>query len=281
MKYLVSLSLSLLVLFFGAVSVHAQVAPPAFSSCPNPGGTLKVHYDTGLHGLVGQGEQSGSDSVYITGESTLVQCFCPESGSTGTQTNWWQVSELSQSDMDYFKSLGWVAVPDGSAWGLNSAFYFAYNTNFSCGGGGGGGFSQPGPGPAPVCTAAKPASPVLTSVVRQGSTATLTWTKIDSATHYAIWYGTAPGQFDFGVPNTGNVTSFTVGSLDPNQQYYWEVRAVNDCMPSDPAGGIGGGAVLGAFPPTGNLTTIIIIASLGLIFFGLSLLSRDHRRPQA
>lgn len=278
MQSSIALSLALLVLFSWTSPVRASVTPPSFPGCPNPGGTLKVHYDSGQHGIVSQGEQSGTDSVYITGESTLVQCFCPDSNNSGVQTNWWQVDELSQADIDYFKSLGWVFIPDGSAWGLNSVFYFAYNTSFSCGSGGGG-FSPSGPGPAPVCNATKPSSPALLSVTRNGTSATLTWTKIDSATHYAIWYGTTPGQFIYGVPNTGNVTSFTVGSLDPAKEYYWEVRSVNDCMPSDPAG-IGSGQVLGAFAPTGNLVTIFIVAGLGLILFGLSLLTRDSHKSQ-
>lgn len=279
---ILSLVLSILLLLAAAGPVLADQIPPSFPACPAPGGTLKASYPTGTHGIPGDtGTYTGSDSVYTINDSQAVQCFCPTTGNSGIQTNWWQVDELSQGDINYFKSLGWVFIPDGSAWGLDSAFYFAYNTSFSCGGGGGGGFSPSGPGSAPVCSAAKPPSPVLTSVTRHGSTATLTWTKIDSATHYAIWYGTAPGQFDYGVPNTGKVTSFTVGSLDPGKQYYWEVRSVNDCMPSDPASGIGGGDVLGAFAPTGNATTIVIIASLGLIFFGLSLLARDRNRPQA
>src|SRR3989344_3949923 len=280
MRHLAILVLSLVFLVFSSQAVLAQVSPPAFPSCPTPGGTLKINYPSGIHGIPGDsGTYTGSDSVYALSNDQLVQCFCPQSGQVGIQTNWWQVAELSQSDIDHFKSLGWGYIPDGSAWGLNPAFYFAYNSTFSCGGGGGGGFSPSGPGPAPVCTAAKPSHPVLQSVKRNGSFATLTWTKVEAATHYAIWYGTTPGKFDFGVANTGKVTEFTVGSLDPAKQYYWEVRSVNDCMPSDPASI--GGQVLGAFAPTGNILTIIVVAALGLILLGLSLLTRDRTTSQS
>ncbi len=95
------------------------------------------------------------------------------------------------------------------------------------------GLSQAG---APVCTANKPATPQILSVVRKSTTATLTWTKIENASYYAIFYGTKPGNWQYGVPNAGNTTTFTIGALNPRTKYYFDVRAVNDCMPSDPSG---------------------------------------------
>jgi len=283
MRHLFVPALACFIFLASAGASHAAQTPPSFPACPNPGGSLKATYASGTHGIPGDsGTYTGSDSVYTIDAARLVQCFCPAAGTSGIQTNWWQVADPSQSDITSLKSAGWVYIPDGSAWGLQASIYFAQNTSFSCGtqSGGNGGFSQPGPGPAWTCPAAKPPAPTLLSVKKSGTSATLTWTKVDQATHYAIWYGTTPGRFDYGVANTGQVTQFTVGSLDPSKAYYWEVRAVNDCMPSD-AASVGGGQVLGAFAPTGNQLTIIIVAALGLILLGLSLLTRDRRRPQA
>jgi hypothetical protein len=38
----------------------------------------------------------------------------------------------------------------------------------------------------------------------------------------------------WGVVSTGNVTTYTVSDLPPNQNYYFWVNAVNGCMPGDP-----------------------------------------------
>ena len=255
------------------------ISAPNFPSCTNPSGTVKVSYSSGIHGIPGdQGQYVGSDIVYTISNSTLVQCFCAASGS-GIQTNWWKQDSLTQDQIDQLVKLGWIFVPDGSTWGLDPVPYLAQNTNFNCGGGGNGGFSQPGPGPAPVCDSAKPGTPSLISVVRSGSTATLTWTAASQATHYTIAYGLAPNTYIYGVPNTGNVTSYTIGSLDPSRQYYFAIRAVNNCAPGDFATlGATGGQVLG-LATTGNsvlIYSLVILGSLLLILSWLSL-KRENR----
>ncbi|HWA52073.1 MAG TPA: fibronectin type III domain-containing protein [Patescibacteria group bacterium] len=93
---------------------------------------------------------------------------------------------------------------------------------------------------APVCTDPVPAKPIITSVKQIGTKATITWTKIDMANHYVIFYGTDPGSEEFGVPDTGNVTSYTINSLNPKLKYYFDVLSVNGCQPSS------NGQVLGA-----------------------------------
>jgi len=276
---------SALIFLVGALPVQATDVP-AFPSCTSPTGSVKVSYDSGVHGIPGDsGEYIGSDTVYTVSDTQLTQCFCAASGA-GIQTNWWKVDSLDQSQINELTNDNWVYIPDGSAWGLGPVPYLAQNTAFSCAGGptatptptntpSGG---QPGAGPTPVCDSGKPGTPSLVSFVRNGTTAKLTWTAASQATHYTIAYGT--GDFPYGVPNTGNVTSFTIGSLDPGTQYQFKVRAVNNCMPGDWSGvptGIGGGEVLG-LAATGNSTLLYTLLALGGVSLILAFLSR--RRNQ-
>jgi len=134
-----------------------------------------------------------------------------------------------------------------------------------------GGGTGGGPVGAPVCDSPKPPTPTLVSVVRQGTTAKLTWTAVTPVSHYAIFYGLKPNEYIYGVPNTGNVTTYTIGGLTVGTQYYFSIRAVNNCMPSDPSGS--GGQVLGAstLAFTGNSSLIYLLVSAGSFFFLLSL----------
>lgn len=280
-----ALVLALAVFALSAAPVLATNVP-AFPSCTSPSGSVKVSYDSGIHGIPGDsGQYVGSDIVYTVSDTTLVQCFCAASGA-GIQTNWWRDNSLSLSERNQLISEGWIYIPDGSAWGLDPVPYLAKNTTFSCAGGptatptptGTPSGGQPGAGPAPVCDSGKPGTPSLVSVVRSGSTAKLTWTSASQATHYTIAYGVT--DFPYGVPNTGNVTSFTIGSLDPNVQYQFKVRAVNNCMPGDWSGaptGIGGGEVLG-LASTGNSTLLFTMLALGGVALILAFISR--RRNQ-
>lgn len=125
------------------------------------------------------------------------------------------------------------------------------------------------------CNAGKPNTPSITSIVRTSATTVeLSWTEASPVTTYAIFYGTSAGNYQYGVPSTGNVTKFVVGGLDPNASYYFQVRAVNDCMPGDPSSeqsagqvlgaAIGGGEVLGAttdvLGATGSASSVIATA---------------------
>ncbi len=261
-------------LFFtvSATSVRA-IEIPNFPSCTSPTGSVKVSYDSGVHGIPGDsGEYIGSDIVYTVSDTTLIQCFCAVS-KAGIQTNWWRGDALTPSQTNQLISEDWIFIPDGSSWGLDPVPYLAKNSNFSCSPPS---FSQPSGGSAPVCDSAKPGTPTLLSVERQGSTAKLTWIAASQATHYTIAYGS--NGLPYGVPNTGNVTTFTIGSLDPNTQYQFVVRAVNNCTPGDwSTAPIGGGQVLG-LATTGNSTLLYTLLALGGLTLILAFLSR--RRNQ-
>lgn len=127
------------------------------------------------------------------------------------------------------------------------------NTNNSGGdnsnnGGGSGGSS------ALVCNDTAPGSaPAITNVTTGNNSVTLTWTKAaDPVSYYLIAYGTTPGNYQFGNPNVGNVTTYTINGLSGGQTYYFAVRAVNGCKPGPfsnevsnivPGGILGGPAV--------------------------------------
>ncbi len=261
-------------------AVENQVQIPDFPSCVNPTGSLVTTYSSGTHGIVGRlGEFVGSDAVYSVGDFNMIQCFCSANG-LGIQTNWWKISSLSQNQIDQLIKLGWIFVPSGTPWGLTASAYMAQNIDYSCLSGGSGGFSGSTPGGAPVCDSLKPQNPALISVTRSGSNATLAWTKVANSTHYTISYGTSPGVYLYGVPNTGDVSSYTIGHLDPSANYFFEVRAVNNCMPSDPS--VSGGQILGAstsilgLAATGNSPWLLASFGLGIAFILIGLHLRRY-----
>ena len=105
---------------------------PSFAVCTNPQGTVKVSYPSGTHGIPGRTDTfNGSDTVYQLTNDTLVQCFCAVDGR-GIQTNWWNVSSLTQQEIDTLKNQGWIFIPNGALWGLDEAEYLAINSDYSC-----------------------------------------------------------------------------------------------------------------------------------------------------
>jgi len=123
-----------------------------------------------------------------------------------------------------------------------------------------------GPAEPPKCESATPSTPFLRTLIKLGNgKVKLVWDPVDSATGYAISYGPKPGNYLYGVSNTGKVNSFDIGSLREGN-YCFAVRALNDCAPGGLSNekcinevlGTGiGGAVLGAKTPkvlaaTGN-----------------------------
>ncbi len=148
---------------------------------------------------------------------------------------------------------------------------------------GGNSSSQAGPS---VCNATKPGTPTILSAVRTGNSEILTWSAVANATYYSIVYGSAPG-YQYGVANTGNVTSYTINGLTPGVGYHFAVNAVNDCMPGDPgtpAGTGTGGQVLGAstMAGTGSFAEVFYQAIMGigatLSAFGLKGLKKASKK---
>jgi len=129
-------------LFISAATSYAYTIPQ-FPSCTAPQGNIKVYYDTGVHGIPGKSETfKGSDTVYVVSDSTLMQCFCPENGNTGIQTNWWKISTLEEGMVKSLTDQGWIYIPDGSLWGLEAVNYFAKNSEYTCRASSGGGESN-------------------------------------------------------------------------------------------------------------------------------------------
>ncbi|OGD10650.1 hypothetical protein A2397_00065 [Candidatus Amesbacteria bacterium RIFOXYB1_FULL_44_23] len=270
--------LTLLVLFASALfsSGHALANNPSennfsFPSCESflsqPGD--RAHFTSGTHQIVGGPLLQGSDDVYSLADHNFLQCFCPPEGNQGIQTNWLRSSEPIS---------GWF-FEDGAQWNLDNYKYAAQNVNFNCRPSPtsvvtptpGPGAPQPcngcGGAPIPICDSKKPLPPTNFSVVRTGVTAKLSWTESADTTHYSIVYGTKPGEYEYGVVNTGKTNTFTVGSLDPGKQYYFAIRSVNNCMPSDLTTG---GEVLGAstvkgLATTGSISQIVTLFAVGLI----------------
>lgn len=266
-KTVAGLTLGLVIGLF-AVSPVSAYTIPSFSSCSAPSGSLMVSYSSGSHWIpVESFLREGSDSVYSLTDNTNLQCYCDLSGN-GIQTEWWKISDLSQGDKDTLVSQGWIYVGNGADFGLSAAPYLARNSNYTCAGKKDDGFSPPGPGSPPVCDSARPIPPELISVVRKGTSATLTWKAVSNATHYSIIYGNEPNKYIYGVANTGNVTTFTVNALDLNTKYYFAVIAVNDCMPSLPSGNAGQVLGVSTLASTGDsvvVTSLFVFAALMIV----------------
>ena len=105
---------------------------PVFPACANPQGQLKVSYDNGVHGVVGDSNAyAGKDSVYNLSNGNATQCLCPVSGN-GIQTNWMKVNQMSEEEISVYVKDGWKYITDGSSWGLDQGPYLAQNLAYSC-----------------------------------------------------------------------------------------------------------------------------------------------------
>jgi hypothetical protein len=147
------------------------------------------------------------------------------------------------------------------------------------GGGNPGGGSGGGSG-AGSCTLGTPGNVILVSVVKVSPTSVkLSWTSASGATGYSIEYGTKSNSYTYGVPNTGNVTSYNIGSLDLSKAYFFRVIALNGCAQGDPSNEVStafGGAVLGLSNTSSQDNSVALLAlamALGAAGAGLLFIS--------
>lgn len=124
---------TLVSVLFAPLSVASAAAPiPSFPSCVSPQGTVKVHYDRGTHGIVGNPNTfTGRDTVYQLTNDTLTQCFCADDGA-GIQTNWWRATSITEEQKKQLEGEGWKFIPNGADWGLENTSYYAKNNEFTC-----------------------------------------------------------------------------------------------------------------------------------------------------
>ncbi len=133
MKKVLALSAACFMLFT-VIGVHAVFAwtQPDFPSCTNPTGNIIAQYSTGMHAIAGDPVMySGADTVYQVEDNSATQCFCPDNGSLGIQTNWWYIEDLTGDQRNDLLSQGWYIL-EGENFGLHSGPYAAQNSNFSC-----------------------------------------------------------------------------------------------------------------------------------------------------
>lgn len=122
--------------------------------------------------------------------------------------------------------------------------------------GGGSGGSGGGSASAPVCSDQAPVSAPTLLITNVGTnTVSLSWTPVSPVTHYAISFTRTSDGEQYGSPNIGNVTSFTVQQLSGGANYTFEVFGVNGCAPGPRSNQAGTGVVPGPFiegRPTGG-----------------------------
>lgn len=114
---------------------------------------------------------------------------------------------------------------------------------------------SPTPTPIGTCNDATPAAPQITSTDSGGvHSIILSWNAVAApVSYYLVSYGTTSGNYIYGNPNVGNVTSYTVGSLSTGKTYYFVVKAVNGCMPGAYSNEMSG--VAGVSSPTPTIST--------------------------
>lgn len=100
--------------------------------CPDVDGTVKVYYPVGWHAIVGMSQnQYGADKVWNIGNNNFVQCYFPQTGHTGIQTDWMAAVGFAQSKINQFIADGWTLIKNGFDWGLPVKLYLAKNKPFT------------------------------------------------------------------------------------------------------------------------------------------------------
>jgi hypothetical protein len=102
------------------------------------------------------------------------------------------------------------------------------------GGGGGSGGEVLGTSTAqpPGCGDVAPSSAPTVTITNVGTnTVSLSWTSVPGATNYGIFFTRTSDGTQYGAPNIGNVTTFTITNLSGGANYSFQVFAVNGCAP--------------------------------------------------
>ncbi len=114
--------------------------------------------------------------------------------------------------------------------------------------------SSSGSNSAPVCNNSDPGVPGnLRVVALGGGKVRLTWDHSPGThTNYVVAYGPSIGNYLYGDPNVGDVTTYVVSALNPGGKYCFYVQAQNGCRGGSPSNvvcsnqGAGSLQVLGA-----------------------------------
>lgn len=111
------------------------------------------------------------------------------------------------------------------------------------------------PASPPVCNATSPSTVTGLQITAVGSnTVSLSWNPASPVTHYAVTFTRTSDGAQYGSPNIGNVTSYTVTNLSGGANYSFQVFAVNECKPGERSAVASTGVVPGPFiggRPTG------------------------------
>lgn len=118
------------------------------------------------------------------------------------------------------------------------------------GGGDNGGGSNP---PDRNCYDPSPSAPTnLRATALGGGQVRLNWDPVSGpVTNYVVGYGPSMGNYPYGDPNVGNVTSYIVKSLNPGGNYCFYVQSQNGC-----AGGPQSNVVCTNQPQRGSLRVL-------------------------
>lgn len=83
----------------------------------------------------------------------------------------------------------------------------------------------------PSCSDSKPTSAprIISAGSAQPNQVTLVWSGVNPASYYLVAYGTKSEKMEYGNPNVGNTTTYTVKGLSGGQTYFFKVRSGNGC----------------------------------------------------
>lgn len=84
------------------------------------------------------------------------------------------------------------------------------------------------------CSAVSPSTaPVVSFASHSPNTVLLSWTSVSPVTHYVVSFRRQSDGAEYGSPNVGNVTSYTITNIPGDVSYSFSVFGVNDCMPGE------------------------------------------------